>query len=324
MKIYSDRKILLFCPSFYNYRDIIINELEDLGAKVISFDERPSNSIVFKILLRIKLYWLIEYVVNRYYNGIISKFDVVTDVFFINAEAVNKKNLKKMREKYDSASFTLYMWDSIKNKRNVLDIMSFFDKVYSFDPDDCRSESKLIFEPLFYNKCFEDNKTTLKYDISFVGSIHSDRLSIIKDLIGIENIKTKFFLYSPSKLFSILKIITQKKLKINDLKLISNQKIDFNEVSDMFFSSKAIVDIQHPNQIGLTMRTFEVLGSGRKLITTNKDISRYEFYNKNNILIIDRNNIDVEIVYEFINSECKISNDIVNHRIDNWLKRVLQ
>jgi hypothetical protein len=36
------------------------------------------------------------------------------------------------------------------------------------------------------------------------------------------------------------------------------------------------------------MRTFEALGSGRKLITTNKNILNYPFYNPNNILVIDR------------------------------------
>ncbi|WP_318487083.1 hypothetical protein [Photobacterium leiognathi] len=323
MKIYSSRKIILFCPSFYNYRAIIKKELEFLGAKVFSYDERPSNSTIFKILLRLKLYFLIEHIISKYYENIILENNAVTDVFFINAEAINRNILKKMRLRYKNASFTLYMWDSIRNKKNILEILDMFDNAYSFDPDDCKKENSLSFEPLFYNKNFEKRNGILKYDISFVGSIHSDRLSIIKKLFKIRNVIGKFFLYSPSKVFSFIKVVSQNKLNINDLKLISHSKIDLSSVSEIFFSSKAIVDIQHPNQRGLTMRTFEVLGSGRKLITTNSDIKNYEFYNENNILIINRKNINGDDIKKFIDTEYIFSEDILKYRVDNWLRRIL-
>lgn len=54
--------------------------------------------------------------------------------------------------------------------------------------------------------------------------------------------------------------------------------------------SKAQIEIQHPSQKGLTTRAFESLGTKTKLITTNPAIRQYDFYNSNNILIIDRNN----------------------------------
>jgi hypothetical protein len=40
------------------------------------------------------------------------------------------------------------------------------------------------------------------------------------------------------------------------------------------------------------MRTIETLGAKRKLITTNKQISRYDFYNENNIMILNDDNFD--------------------------------
>ena len=33
------------------------------------------------------------------------------------------------------------------------------------------------------------------------------------------------------------------------------------------------------------MRTFEALGAGKKLITTNKEIKKYSFYESNNIFL---------------------------------------
>jgi hypothetical protein len=49
------------------------------------------------------------------------------------------------------------------------------------------------------------------------------------------------------------------------------------------------------------MRTFEALGAKKKLITTNSNIINYSFYNKNNILVIDR--IDPKIPPSFFQTK---------------------
>jgi len=59
-------------------------------------------------------------------------------------------------------------------------------------------------------------------------------------------------------------------------------------VRSVFFGSRAVVDIEHPNQSGATIRTFEAIGSQRKLITTNATLRNYDFYNPMNIQIISR------------------------------------
>ena len=63
-----------------------------------------------------------------------------------------------------------------------------------------------------------------------------------------------------------------------------------NDISRIIEQSKVVIDMQHPNQKGLTMRSIETLGMRKKLITTNSDIVNYDFYNENNIYIIDRDN----------------------------------
>jgi hypothetical protein len=62
---------------------------------------------------------------------------------------------------------------------------------------------------------------------------------------------------------------------------------------------------------------------GKKIITTNKNIIKYDFYHPNNILVIDRASLFVPD--EFIKSEyVKINNNILNYySIDFWLNDVL-
>ena len=73
-------------------------------------------------------------------------------------------------------------------------------------------------------------------------------------------------------------------------KSISFIPLTHRNISELVHESKVILDINHPKQVGLTMRTFEAFGAQKKLITTNADVANYDFYDKNNILVIDRLN----------------------------------
>ena len=66
--------------------------------------------------------------------------------------------------------------------------------------------------------------------------------------------------------------------------------LPFETLYAIYADSKCIVDVENPGQHGLTMRSIETLGLRRKFITTNADIINYDFYNPNNILVIDRKN----------------------------------
>jgi spore maturation protein CgeB len=68
-------------------------------------------------------------------------------------------------------------------------------------------------------------------------------------------------------------------------------------ISQHYNECVAVLDIEHPNQSGLTMRTFEVIASGKKLITTNKKIVEHDFFDPARICVIDRNNPDVPDIF---------------------------
>ena len=70
------------------------------------------------------------------------------------------------------------------------------------------------------------------------------------------------------------------------------------------------------------MRTFEALGARRKLITTNLDIEHYDFYNPNNILVIDRMNVNVPV--DFISSQyVDIDQNIYDsYSLSSWLRKI--
>lgn len=322
------KKIVLICPNFYNYSDEIVLALERQGATVVYIDERPSNSFFFKSFLRLGFNKLLDSSIKKYYIKKIKVLDDdVTDFLIVNPEALNDSIVGLIKSKYRDSKFTLYMWDSIKNKKNIDKLFPLFDQCFSFDPQDVKAKSKLLFMPLFYKEDICESIITKKYDMSFAGSCHSDRLPILKLLESGCSLSTNFYIFSPSYMVTILVYLRNfSKLKVKDLKSLNYKKVPMSDINQIMRKSHVVIDIHHPKQTGLTMRCFEVLAAGVKLITTNQDIRNYDFYNENNILIIERDKIDFDKIKRFINIEFDYSSidSIHRYKIDNWVKGLLK
>lgn len=97
-----------------------------------------------------------------------------------------------------------------------------------------------------------------------------------------------FFMYFPSPLLFFYKKIRDSKFRRARFAEFSFTSLNKAAIVNIVKGAKVVLDIQHPSQVGLTMRTMEVLGAGKKLVTTNAHIKEYDFYKEENILVIDR------------------------------------
>jgi len=295
----KNKKILFLCPLFFNYHKKIMNAMESLGADVDFFDERPSNTVISKALLRINRN-LVKVQIKKYYEEIFStikdkKYDYI---FICQAEATPKSFLKDVKMLNPNAKMVLMLWDSVANKVNTLEKLELFDEVFSFDKKDC-DQFGLTFRPLFFDKEYEriaNEDAKLVYDLFFVGTVHSDRYRILMDVkqqFEKNKLHVFFFLYIPSKLMYYQRKLFTRELKGSQITEFSFVGMPSGQLTTKLIQSKAVVDIQHPKQTGLTMRTIEMLGANKKMITTNTDIQYYDFYQPNNICIVDRENVVV-------------------------------
>lgn len=303
MSFLKNKKVLMFAPKFFGYENEISKKIKEKCADCIFFDERAETSIFEKICIRLNYRKIIMRKITSYYQEIINTFseDYFDYVIFFNPETITVELLKKLKEKQKSAKFILYMWDSFENKSHTKELLPYFEKKYSFNKKDCDG-CDIKFRPLFFVDTYDSDKSNLlnqknNIDIGFIGTIHSDRYKILKKLRVLaekSGLKTSYYMFFPNKLLYYkykFENWTKEKIRINDFKFVS---LDSSEVLAYLSKCKTVIDIQHPKQIGLTMRTIEMLGLKKKLITTNTDIVNYDFYNKNNICVIDRENIEID------------------------------
>jgi hypothetical protein len=211
-----------------------------------------------------------------------------------------------------------------------LEYLPLFNRCYTFDNNDIRQFPFLKHLPLFYSKEYgiknSINPPTIKPKIVFAGTVHSDRYEILGEIYKKYNhlYDFNFFLYFPSR------ILLLKFFRSNFLKVLKYKVLGFSlypktkmQIAEYFSNATAIIDIQHPGQHGLTMRTIEVLPLKRKLITTNYDIKSYDFYRHENILIIDRN--EPVLTEEFLFTPYQeVDPDIVHqYSVDGWVTKIL-
>jgi hypothetical protein len=323
----ANKKVLFIGIGFYDYEESIIQEFKKLDYEVDYFLEVPPNNLVYRFHTRMKNENRIQEI-NRAHTLEIANY-CGTDydlVFVIKCENITIDALKIIKDKNSKAKFVLYLWDSIARISNVESKFKFFDKVYSFDRLDCLSNNLLNFNPLFFRNEYAhtDNVEKATWDIYHLGWYHSDRLELIKKLIKFCNkngIKHKMILFT-GRFSYFIQSVFGGELKGNKDYLIF-ETISAKKNHEKILKSKSTLDIAHAMQSGLTMRTIELLGMQKKIITTNKDILNYDFYHPNNVLVIDRQNPILN--KEFFESKfCEISKEIVSkYAINNWLTRMI-
>jgi len=323
------KKILFFSPAFFDYESKIKSKMQEMGAIVDLYDGRSvtkaRDRALMKIFPNIFNNRTIEYFNNILKENKDKNYDYI---FIVKCDMMSKEILEEYHKTFPNAIFCLYLWDSIKNIKGISEKFGYFHRVFSFDKKDVEKTQNLQFRPLFYLDIYKKEVKTdnnYKYDFCFCGTIHADRFKIIKKIFGICNEKKyRFYTYCylQSNFIYYFYKITKSEFRLIPKEVFSFTKLSSQIISDLVDDSRVILDIQHPKQSGLTMRTIEMVGMNKKLVTTNQEIKKYDFYNPENILVIDRENIvipDAFLLTEYQSIDPEIYK---NYSLENWINDI--
>lgn len=309
------KKILIVAPVAYGYSSYIFKSVSKFSAVDCAMIYTNHANFQYKNTLHRVQNFIYKTFLNRnlkkeYGDKLVVKqlkeigFSDV--IFIIRPDYLNRKTLKILRKSTDN--FITLFYDSTRRFKKKLKLLPLFDKIYSYDKLDVE---KYNFE--FLTNYIFDESVSKEYKFLFFNiSTYDYRFSLIEKLakyIAHNNWSKSIFQYNTPN------------LKSDYLNIISDP-IPVYRVIETIKACKIMIDIQRDDQIGLSFRVFEALGYRKKLITTNIDIVNYDFYNPQNILVLDPNNI--EIPKSFVESPYEDVPDhiLAPYRIDNWVKKV--
>jgi hypothetical protein len=318
----EEKNIALITPDMYDYPKEIIKTLEYYGANVICFNDRPQN-ITSRFLRNVNSQ-LHDRIIDTFLKDILLKMRNLPLDFLvlIKGTAITSEFLKQFKYEHPQTKIIMYQWDSDKI-HPYLHLVDFVDTCFVFDKSDLPLHPKLKYLPLFYIDSYislRDSKIEMDIDLLHIGTLHEGRLKQINELekqLVTENFNIYIYLLLPFT--GWVKQIFKGKF-YSRVKFISLTKLD---ILKLYKRSKAVLDIPQIGQQGLTLRTFEVLGAYKKLITTNQSILNEEIYIPELVYVINR---DKRLINDFLKNKVVITDEIKNkiekYSIHNWVNEL--
>jgi hypothetical protein len=319
-------------PRFFNYPELIADELNKMGYEVDFFDDRPSTNAWIKAAIRINKNMIHTYI-KKYFNEVMKtvrskEYDVV---FLISGQSLSfsESMIEKIKACQPKAKFVLYQWDSQTNFPYIKQVQKFFDKCYSFDRRDIKETPTLKFLPLFYSRTYEEigmkSNKDFKYDFCFVGTAHPKKYKFINMMSEqLKEVYPKQFIYYffPSPIVYFYRKVMNEELRKAKYNEFHYVPLKGKEMDEIYIASRCVLDSAQAGQLGLTIRVLEALGARKKLITTNEDIVNYDFYCPENIYLytekIDLNNVFFKKEYKEVDKEV-----YEKYSLRSWLGEII-
>ncbi len=209
-----------------------------------------------------------------------------------------------------------YQLDGLSVSKKILEYHNLFDQIYVFDEQDVLDYPGYNLKAI--TNCFFEDKYLLNksIDFSYVGVNTENRFNLLEKLfIELnridESFKIDFFLKQDDFHFR-----ESDKIKMIDKAFTYQQCLDLSN------QSKILIDLKREEHNGLSLRFFEAMNYNNKIITNNRSVSKYNFYNPNNIFITDFKNL--KELENFIQQPfVKISDEIINqYNFKYWINRI--
>lgn len=322
--------VLLIAPSYMDYANEISLALKDMGHDVFYISDRPDATIVAQIITRItnKLNDFFYY--QKFLNFVESYDGHFDTIIVINGEGLSCKSVSVILERHPESYRVFYTWDSFKNKAQNYSIFNLFDKKFTFDFEDARN-STWDYKPLFFsdrhfNDTGKNNVGQDTFDLSFIGSFQQHRFNFLRKLYKNREIKGTYILVSQNIFLYYIQMLFNL-VYLSDFKnIVQLNKLNLSEVKRIYGESRCILDLPSPSQSGLTIRVFETLASGKKLVTTSSNIVYEQLYDTKHVHIVDLVEIllDSKELLSFINSDDSSSEvDLTKYSLSFWLEDFL-
>jgi hypothetical protein len=320
-------KLLFICPDWADLATPIVEALRQQGHEVIHLDSgdlanfnyySKQHRVVSKVLdlmstnkykhqrTEEQIYWSLK----GLFNGV-EHFDAIIctepNVFNLQHFTLMKQHCDKM---------VLSLWDSLNRMPQNGTDLDKFDVIFSFEPEDCRRHG--FIQTYNYISPVEHKKSAVSvvHDIFSVMSFTKTRYNELCSFLDANpDMDADIYLYidHPRK----RKYIEHPRVKVTEKLMLKGELITAIQ------SSRAILDLGQGKQNGLSFRVYESLGYNKKLVTTSQDIVEYDFYDSNNIAIVDQSKLTLPD--GFFSSEYRKpeSGKLEKYTLDSWVKNLI-
>lgn len=323
-------KICVISFDFWGYDQYIVEALrtKNIDAHHIKigdithsgFGERAANAIS-KVFLNKNLK---KEKRQKFVTDLLTELGYQDQVLILNPDTFDLSTLEFIRK--NTGRLITYLYDSLDRVPVEKEKLALFDKIFSFDIADI---SKYGYEKITnyiylpYTSCSSQHPET---DLFYITSYDNKRIALIKRLTKrLLELRLKFRIMVIGKKgwkhqLKNLFVAVPENLHI----VFSIKKISHTKLPEYYRRSRVLLDLTREQQYGLSFRVFEAMALEKKIITDNELIKSYDFYNPNNILVLNETCSNLERSFFEMPYE-KIPDDIYRkYTLDHWVNTVFK
>lgn len=277
------KKCLLIIPRhFYSFEDQFTRNLEERGYRVtVANDEYPANNfgkILGKLNIPIIRPLTERKIARDFLDG--KLFDVI---LIFKGRGINAALIKKMAQA--SRRIIGYNWDSFKYNKAPLRWYKHSTRYYTFDYRDSINYNIPVVE-LFSSTKELGEGVPKDIALSAIFRNHSGRLKYLDRVLKILKEPDPYiFIFEQNIFFFVINFLKNPRLYLKYRAYISFDALSHKQYIDVLQRSRVTVDYAHPQQSGLTMRSFEALSTNTGIITNNANIFRSKYLDAGNAVV---------------------------------------
>lgn len=290
---------------FDNGTNPFSKEFKNSGYKIVS---PYNNGIKVKILRKLER---IRFLRKYLYNAKMIKPESKENIIIFDSN-ITQGFLEWINAEYSDNRIIFWYWNPVESLTTTIfpnEIPEGIEK-WSYSPEDCQKyklmyNTTFLFDSLVQNEKKVESFTGKKKAL-FVGRDKGrlKELLHLKKILEKENIECEFHIIGNPQ----------------SNKYRYENPVAYQKVIDMIKQADILIDYYTDEMAGLSLRPMEALFFRKKLITNNCTISNYDFYNKNNIFMLNERE---RAIGEFVRADyVEISRNVQNqYLLSNWIER---
>ena len=233
------------------------------------------------------------------------------DYIFDFGGKANENCLRLLKKKYD-CPFILYLWDDFCHVKDAKKKTLFFDRVNVFSKTDAENYG-FVYRPNFFVDEYLYSGEPKTIDLFYKGSARDKKRSVIIDQLA-RSLPDRHTEISLAVRGGYLRNMHRMTNQAFFKKFCTTAHMTVSELAAKYKQSRALLDISFKDQRGLGLRPLESIACNAKLITTNKSIREYDFFNDNNVFVLNEDCSNIDLVRDFLDSPFVPYNDSVKYK----------
>jgi hypothetical protein len=282
------RCLLILPRNFYSFASVLTSGLARLGFEAsVANDEYPENlfgKIISKLGMPLSHALTRRVLIHQVLAG--QHYDLVLVIKGRGLDAATAALLLQ-----HGRHVVGYHFDSFRYDPGPRRWLASLPRVCTFDYHDAREHGLAVVELFTSMPPAPADALTAprRYKVSAVLRNHSQRLAYLDQVLSalgpLPAGQTFLYIFEANALSFLANFLRNPRLYLKYRNAISRSPLPYDQYVAAIAGSELTIDYAHPRQTGITIRCFEALSAGTRLITNNAWVLRSIHFSKDNAVV---------------------------------------